>query len=121
MGEAVGGQSIRTGRVDLFQQRLGRGADLRLPAQQFREEKKNPFVGLIVLFAVIRQQLPDMILTVELQRQLPIGDVPPGAVERGGVLSRLLLRRTKLLSVAPLSPVVPEIIFMGSSSFIFRK
>ena len=34
MGEAVGGQSLRTGRVDLFQQRLGRGTDLRLPAQQ---------------------------------------------------------------------------------------
>ena len=28
MGEAVGGQSIRTGRVDLFQQHLGRGATL---------------------------------------------------------------------------------------------
>ena len=63
-----------------------------------------------------------MILTVELQRQFPVGDVPPGAVERGGILSlRLLLRRTKLLSVAPLSPVVPEIMFMGSSSFIFRR
>ena len=32
-----------------------------------------------------------MILTVELQCQLPIGDVPPGAVERGGVLSALTL------------------------------
>ena len=33
----------------------------------------------------------------------------------------LLLRSTKLESVAPLKPVVPEIIFMGSSSFIFRR
>ena len=32
-----------------------------------------------------------MILTVELQCQLPIGDVPPGAVERGCVLSALTL------------------------------
>ena len=32
-----------------------------------------------------------MIPTVELQCQLPIGDVPPGAVERGGVLSALAL------------------------------
>ena len=32
-----------------------------------------------------------MILTVELQRQLPVGDVPPGAVERGGVFSALAL------------------------------
>ena len=30
-----------------------------------------------------------MILAIELQRQLPIGDVPPGTVERGGVLSAL--------------------------------
>ena len=52
-GEAVGGQSLHTGRVDLFQQHLGRGADLRLPAQQFREEEKNSLVRLIVLFAVI--------------------------------------------------------------------
>ena len=49
----LGGQPLRTGRVDLFQQRLGRGADLRLPAQQFGEKKKNPFVGLLFLFAVI--------------------------------------------------------------------
>ena len=49
----LGGQSLRTGRVDLFQQHLGRGADLRLPAQQFREKKKNPFTGLLRLFAVI--------------------------------------------------------------------
>ena len=34
---------------------------------------------------------------------------------------RLLLRSTKLVSVAPLIPVVPEIMFMGSSSFIFRR
>ena len=34
---------------------------------------------------------------------------------------RLLLRSTKLESVAPLRPVVPEIMFMGSSSFIFRR
>ena len=91
MGEAVGGQSLRTDRVDLFQQHLGRGADLRLLVQQFREKKKNPFTGLLRLFAVIRQQLPDMILTVELQRQLPVGDVPPGAVERGCVFSALAL------------------------------
>ena len=32
-----------------------------------------------------------MILTVELQRQLSVGDVSPGAVERGGVLSALTL------------------------------
>ena len=32
-----------------------------------------------------------MILTVELQYQLSIGDVPSGAVERGGVLSALTL------------------------------
>ena len=37
----LGGQPLRTGRVDLFQQHLGRGADLRLPAQQFREKKKR--------------------------------------------------------------------------------
>lgn len=91
MGEVVGRETLRTGRVDLFQQHLGRGADLRLPAQQFREEKKNPFTGLLRLFAVIRQQLPDMILTVELQRQFPVGDVSPGTVERGGVLSALAL------------------------------
>ena len=28
-----------------------------------------------------------MILTVELQCQFPVGDVPSGAVKRGGVLS----------------------------------
>ena len=32
-----------------------------------------------------------MILTVELQCQFPVGDVPPGAVERGCVLSALAL------------------------------
>ena len=96
MGEAVGGQSLRTGRVDLFQQRLGRGADLRLPAQQFREEKKNPFTGLLRLFAVIRQQLPDMIFAIEFQCQLPVGDVPSGAVERSGVLSALTLAEDKV-------------------------
>ena len=32
-----------------------------------------------------------MILAVELQRQFPVGDVPPGAVERGGILSALAL------------------------------
>ena len=37
-----------------------------------------------------------MILTVELQCQLPIGDVPPGAVERGGVLSALTLAEDKV-------------------------
>ena len=57
-----------------------------------------------------------MSVTAELQRQLPIGDVPAGAVERGGISLRLLLRSTKLESVAPLKPVVPEIMFMGSSS-----
>ena len=62
-----------------------------------------------------------MILTVELQCQFPVGDVPPGAVERGGVLPALALAEDELLSVAPLSPVVPEIMFMGSSSFIFRR
>ena len=49
----LGGQPLCTGRVDLFQQHLGRGADLRLPAQQFREKKKNSLVGLLFLFAVI--------------------------------------------------------------------
>ena len=32
-----------------------------------------------------------MILAIELQCQFPVGDVPPGAVERGGVLSALTL------------------------------
>lgn len=32
-----------------------------------------------------------MILTVELQCQFPVGDVPSGAVKRGGVLSALTL------------------------------
>ena len=32
-----------------------------------------------------------MILAIELQCQFPVGDVPPGAVERGGVLSALAL------------------------------
>ena len=32
-----------------------------------------------------------MILAIELQRQFPVGDVPPGAVERGGVFSALAL------------------------------
>ena len=62
-----------------------------------------------------------MILTVELQRQLSVGDVSPGAVERGGVLSALTLAEDEVASVAPLSPVVPEIMFMGSSSLIFRR
>ena len=62
-----------------------------------------------------------MILTVELQRQLAVGDVPPGAVERGGVLSALALAEDKVAVGSPLNPVVPEIMFMGSSSFIFRR
>lgn len=62
-----------------------------------------------------------MILTVELQCQLPIGDVPPGAVERGCVLSALTLAEDEVAVGGPLSPVVPEIMFMGSSSFIFRR
>ena len=37
-----------------------------------------------------------MILTVELQRQFPVEDVPPGAVERGGVLSALTLAEDKV-------------------------
>ena len=37
-----------------------------------------------------------MILTVELQCQFPVGDVPPGAVERGGVLSALTLAEDKV-------------------------
>ena len=37
-----------------------------------------------------------MILTVELQRQLPIGDVSPIAVERGCVLSALTLAEDKV-------------------------
>ena len=32
-----------------------------------------------------------MILAIELQCQFPVGDVPSGAVERGGVLSALAL------------------------------
>ena len=32
-----------------------------------------------------------MILAIELQRQFPVGDVPSGAVKRGGVLSALTL------------------------------
>ena len=32
-----------------------------------------------------------MIFAIELQRQLPVGDVSPGTVERGGVLSALAL------------------------------
>ena len=62
-----------------------------------------------------------MILTVELQCQFPVGDVPPGAVERGGVLSALTLAEDKVAVGSALSPVVPEIMFMGSSSFIFRR
>ena len=34
---------------------------------------------------------------------------------------RLLLRSTKLESVAPLRPVVPEIMFMGSLSLSLRR
>ena len=37
-----------------------------------------------------------MILAIELQRQLPIGDVSSGAVERGGVLSALTLAEDKV-------------------------
>ena len=37
-----------------------------------------------------------MILTVEFQCQLAVGDVPPGAVERGGVLSALTLAEDKV-------------------------
>lgn len=62
-----------------------------------------------------------MILAIELQCQFPVGDVPPGAVERGGVLSALALAEDEVAVGAPLSPVVPEIMFMGSSSLIFRR
>ena len=37
-----------------------------------------------------------MILAIELQRQFPVGDVPPGAVERGCVLSALTLAEDKV-------------------------
>ena len=37
-----------------------------------------------------------MILAVELQCQFPVGDVPPSAVERGGVLSALALAEDKV-------------------------
>ena len=37
-----------------------------------------------------------MILAIELQCQLPVGDVPPGAVERGCVLSALTLAEDKV-------------------------
>ena len=34
--------------------------------------------------------------TAELQRQLPVGDVPAGAVERGGIVSTLTLTEHKV-------------------------
>jgi len=89
--EAVGRQALRTGRVDLFQQRLGRGADLLLLPQQRGEERQDASVRFAGLFTLVRQQIPDVSFAVELQRQLPVGDVSAGAVEGGGVLPPLAL------------------------------
>ena len=56
VGEAVGRQALRTGRVDLFQQHLGRGADLLLLPQQRGEERQDAPVRFAGLFAVVREQ-----------------------------------------------------------------
>ena len=91
MREAVGRQPLYTGRVDLFQQRLGRGADLRLLPQQRGEKHQDAPVRFTGLFTLVRQQIPDVGLTAELQRQFPVGDVSARAVEGGGVLPPLAL------------------------------
>ena len=89
MRETIWRQPFNAGRVDLFQQRLGRGADLWLLPQQGREKKKYSPAGLLCLSAVVREQVPDVALAVELQRQLPVWNVPAGTVEGGGVFSAL--------------------------------
>ena len=73
------------------------------------------------LFTVVRQQIPNVGLSAKLQRQFPVGNISARAVEGGSIFRRLLLRSTKLESVAPLRPVVPEIMFMGSSSPSLRR
>ena len=89
MGETVGRQALRAVRVDLFQQPLGRDADLWLLPQQGREEKSDPPTGLLRLPAVIREQIPDVRFTVELQRQLPVDNIPARTVEGSCVLPAL--------------------------------
>ena len=96
LGQRGGDEWFAALFLQCFRQLRGRAGERFALADKFREKNNELILRLRLRGDTVREQISDMRFAVKLQRQLPVFDIPPGAIERRGAAAALVLAENKI-------------------------